>query len=55
LIPDDAMIEKISSGANLNEIRALSKAQNMKTLRGDGVEKVKSGITTMEEVYRVTA
>jgi type IV pilus assembly protein PilB len=55
LVPDDAMVEKISQGAPLNAIRELSKAQNMKSLRGDGIEKVKSGITTMEEVYRVTA
>jgi type II secretory ATPase GspE/PulE/Tfp pilus assembly ATPase PilB-like protein len=27
----------------------------MKTLRADGIDKVKAGITTLEEVYRVTA
>jgi type II secretory ATPase GspE/PulE/Tfp pilus assembly ATPase PilB-like protein len=27
----------------------------MKTLRDDGLEKVKNGVTSMEEVLRVTA
>ena len=33
----------------------MAKACGMKTLRVDGMEKVKAGITTLEEVYRVTA
>ena len=49
------MIELISQGANLNELRDIAKKQGMTTLRGDGMEKVKAGITTLEEIYRVTA
>jgi type II secretory ATPase GspE/PulE/Tfp pilus assembly ATPase PilB-like protein len=55
LVPDDAMIEAISQGATLNQIRELGKQQGMKTLRQDGVDKVRAGITTLEEVYRATA
>ena len=55
LVPDDNMIERISQGATLNEIRELARNLGMKTLRQDGVDKVKSGITTLEEVYRATA
>jgi type II secretory ATPase GspE/PulE/Tfp pilus assembly ATPase PilB-like protein len=55
LVPDDNMIEKISQGATLNEIRELGKTLGMKTLRQDGVDKVRAGITTLEEVYRATA
>ena len=55
LVPDDAMAEKISSGVSLNEIRDLAKAASMKPLRVDGLEKVKAGLTTLEEVYRVSA
>jgi type IV pilus assembly protein PilB len=55
LVPDDAMIERISQGSALNELRELARKAGMKSLRGDGIEKVKSGITTLEEVYRVTA
>ena len=54
-VPDDRLIERISQGATLNEMRELAKQPGMKTLRMDGMEKVKSGITTLEEVYRVTA
>jgi general secretion pathway protein E len=54
-VPDDEVLDKISAGASLNEMRDLAKKQGMKPLRVDGVEKVKAGITTLEEVYRVTA
>jgi type IV pilus assembly protein PilB len=55
LIPSDRLIERISQGAPLNEIRELARGDGMKTLRVDGVDKVRAGITTLEEVYRVTA
>jgi type IV pilus assembly protein PilB len=55
LVPDDAMIERISSGVPLVELREQAKRVGMKTLRADGIEKVRSGITTLDEVYRVTA
>jgi len=54
-VPDDPLIERISNGAMLNEIRDAARAGGMRTLRMDGLEKVKAGITTLEEVYRVTA
>jgi len=54
-VPDDEMLDKISSGAPLNDIRDLARSTGMKSLRVDGIEKVKAGITTLEEVYRVTA
>jgi type IV pilus assembly protein PilB len=55
LVPDDLLIEQISQGATLNEVRELAKKKGMTTLRGDGMEKVKAGITTLDEIYRVTA
>jgi type IV pilus assembly protein PilB len=54
-VPDDEMLDKISAGGTLNEMRELAKNTGMKPLRVDGIEKVKAGITTLEEVYRVTA
>jgi type IV pilus assembly protein PilB len=54
-VPDDELLDKISAGGSLNEIRDLARATGMNSLRVDGVEKVKSGITSLEEVYRVTA
>jgi type II secretory ATPase GspE/PulE/Tfp pilus assembly ATPase PilB-like protein len=55
LVPDDKLIDRISQGAPLNELRDLARESGMKPLRADGIEKVKAGITTLEEVYRVTA
>ena len=55
LVPDDSMIEQINQGATLNELRENAKKKGMTTLRGDGMEKVKAGITTLDEIYRVTA
>ncbi|HVT88422.1 MAG TPA: ATPase, T2SS/T4P/T4SS family [Tepidisphaeraceae bacterium] len=54
-IPDDAMFEKISQGAALYDLKEMASKQGMTTLRADGIEKVKAGITTLDEVYRVTA
>ena len=53
-VPDDSTNEKISSGVTLNEIRQAATAAGMRSLRMDGLEKVKAGITTLEEIYRVT-
>jgi type IV pilus assembly protein PilB len=54
-VPDDECFDMISNGATLNGLRALANARGMPTLRLDGIEKVKAGVTTLEEVYRVTA
>jgi type IV pilus assembly protein PilB len=54
-VPDDQCFELISNGATLNGLRAMANTIGMKTLRADGIEKVKSGTTTLEEIYRVTA
>jgi type II secretory ATPase GspE/PulE/Tfp pilus assembly ATPase PilB-like protein len=55
LIPDDNLSERIAAGAQLNEIRDLAAQLGLKPLRADGMEKVRQGITTLEEGYRVTA
>jgi type IV pilus assembly protein PilB len=54
-VPDDECFELISNGATLNQLRNMATTRGMVTLRGDGIEKVKQGVTTLEEVYRVTA
>ncbi len=54
-VPQDDVIELVSTGASLNEIRTAATRQGMSTLRIDGLAKVAAGITTLEEVYRVTA
>jgi type IV pilus assembly protein PilB len=54
-VPDDLSFELISTGASLNGMREMAHAAGMKSLRIDGLEKAKAGITTLEEIYRVTA
>lgn len=46
--------ELILRGANANEIKSKAVSEGMITLRRSGLEKVKKGITTIEEVVRVT-
>src|SRR3954468_16933849 len=55
VIPDDECYELISNGATLNQLRNMATTRGMVTLRGEGMEKVKQGVTTLEEIYRVTA
>lgn len=40
-------------GASTQEIRKAAIAQGMNTLYMDGIQKVLSGVTTMEEVFRI--
>ncbi len=54
-VPDDQAVELISTGATLNGLRAMANTAGMRSLRCDGIDKVKAGITTLEEIYRVTA
>ncbi|MEF3254913.1 MAG: type IV-A pilus assembly ATPase PilB [Deferribacterales bacterium] len=46
--------ELILRGANANELKKAAVEEGMITLRRSGLEKVKKGITTIEEVVRVT-
>ena len=55
LMMNDEIRDRISANASINELRAISKANAMTTLHQDGMTKVKAGLTTVEEVFRVTA
>ncbi|MCX5679065.1 MAG: ATPase, T2SS/T4P/T4SS family [Candidatus Omnitrophica bacterium] len=54
MIPDDKIRNAIVSKASSDEIRKLAIAAGMVTLMEDGIDKIKQGITTIEEVLRVT-
>src|SRR5512139_12610 len=54
LIITDAVRQMISDKVNAQVIRNVAVSGGMKTLRSDGFEKVIKGITTVEEVLRVT-
>jgi type IV pilus assembly protein PilB len=50
----DEVRELILEGASANEIKKATIRLGMKTLRVSGLSKVKDGVTSMEEVLRVT-
>jgi type IV pilus assembly protein PilB len=50
----DELLDIIVRGANLQELREAALAKGYITLRRDGMEKVKAGLTTVEEVLNVT-
>lgn len=52
---DDRIREMIIEKASIDDIKKYAISQGMKTLRDDAMEKYKQGITTMEEVERITS
>jgi len=55
LIPDEEIRALIENRANTGKIRQAAKNKGMNTLREQGLERAKEGVTTLEEVIRVTA
>jgi general secretion pathway protein E len=51
---DDEMHRVIMSGADATKLHIAARDQGMTTLYEDGLRKVVQGITSMEEVLRVT-
>ncbi|HVF60492.1 MAG TPA: type IV-A pilus assembly ATPase PilB [Thermoanaerobaculia bacterium] len=51
---DEEMRELILTGASANELRTKAIERGMLTLRGSGLQKVREGMTTVEEVLRET-
>ena len=52
---DDAVRAMISKGVSSGEIKEYARKKGMKTLRENGLEKFTQGLTTLEEVLRMTA
>src|SRR5262245_13691851 len=52
--PDDEIRRMIVGNETSNIIASHARKQGMKTLREDGLEKVLAGVTTLDEVLRVT-
>ncbi len=55
LVPCDEMRDRITASPSINELRKIATDGGMVTLRSDGMSKVKAGLTTVEEVMRVSA
>ncbi|MHB0947342.1 MAG: GspE/PulE family protein [Sedimentisphaerales bacterium] len=53
-VPNGPIQELISENANLKKIRELAVQNGMASLHIDGLHKVKAGITTIDEILRVT-
>jgi general secretion pathway protein E len=51
---DNAIERFITKNADVNQIRDMARQNGMRTLLEDGLLKVKAGMTTINEVYRVT-
>ena len=54
LAVDDSMRELVHRGANDNEIRARAEAAGMVAMRADAMRWISAGLTSQEEVLRVT-
>jgi type IV pilus assembly protein PilB len=50
----DEIRELTLSRGSADDIKAIARAQGMQSLREDGLEKVKQGVTSIAEVARVT-
>jgi len=55
MVVNDEIRHLIYECAPANEIRIVARKIGMKTLREDGMNKAELGITTLEEVLRITA
>ena len=55
LLPDEQLLEVIESGATTSVIREMARKKGMRTLREEGIVKMLQGLTTVEEVIRVTS
>ncbi len=55
LVPDDEMMEMINERVSAKKLRATALAKGMTPLHFDGIEKVKAGIVSIEEILRITA
>jgi type IV pilus assembly protein PilB len=54
-VPDDETLDAVSRGASLQELRRVAGASGYTTLRQDGLEKVKAGLTTVDELIKAAA
>ena len=55
LIVDEPLRQLIVRKADLGEIREAARRSGMRTLMESGIDKVRAGITTLNEIYRVHA
>jgi type IV pilus assembly protein PilB len=54
LVMDDALRDTVTRNPDVNQLRRLCRERGLVTLREDGFQKVMSGLTTVDEILRVT-
>ena len=54
LVMDDELRSELLNRRGSGELRQIAIAKGMRTLQGDGIRLVRAGVTTLEEVLRVT-
>ncbi|HZL37355.1 MAG TPA: GspE/PulE family protein [Tepidisphaeraceae bacterium] len=54
LVMDDALRDTVTSNPDVNHLRKLCRERGLVTLRDDGFQKVMKGLTTVDEILRVT-
>jgi type II secretory ATPase GspE/PulE/Tfp pilus assembly ATPase PilB-like protein len=54
VLPDEKIRNAVMAKASSDDIRKLAIAGGMTTLMEDGIGKIRQGVTTVEEVLRVT-
>ena len=54
LVMDDALRRAVMRHAGMGELEALARQAGMRTMYEDGIAKALAGLTTIEEVLRVT-
>jgi type IV pilus assembly protein PilB len=54
LVMDDGLRDTVTSNPDVNNLRKLCRERGLVSLRQDGFEKVKKGLTTVDEILRVT-
>ena len=55
LTPGDQMLDLIARGGGLHEVRAMALEGDYVSLRSDGLDKARAGMTTIDEVLYVTS
>ena len=54
LVMDDSLRDTVTRNPDVNQLRKLCRERGLVTLRDDGFEKVMKGLTTVDEILRVT-
>jgi type II secretory ATPase GspE/PulE/Tfp pilus assembly ATPase PilB-like protein len=54
MVMDDAMRDIVTRNPDVNQLRKLARERGLVTLRQDGLDKVLKGMTTVDEILRVT-